>query len=64
MVAVVDGKDRPGKAEIDAETVGLAVGRDFLGMGDDSTRIFRSDLKYLQVSMSVGIASMKVQRVP
>ena len=49
MVAVVDGEDRPGKAEIGTETVGLAVGRDFLGVGDNSPRIFRDDLKYLQV---------------
>ena len=49
MVSVVDDKDCPGKAEIDAETVGLAVGRDFLGMGDNGTRIFRGDLEHLQV---------------
>ena len=49
MVAVVDGEDRPGKAEIGTETVGLAVGRDFLGVGDNGTRIFRSDLEHLQV---------------
>ena len=67
MVSVVDGEDRPGKAEIGTETVGLAVGRDFLGVGDNSTRIFRSDLEHLQVvnryTYTVGIASMKVQRV-
>ena len=49
MVSVVDGEDRPGKAEIGTETVGLAVGWDFLGMGDHSPRIFRGDLEYLQV---------------
>ena len=49
MVSVVDGKDCPSKAEIDAKTVGLAVGRDFLGMGDNSTCFLRGDLEYLQV---------------
>ena len=49
MVSVIDGKDCPGKAEIDVETVGLAVGRDFLGVGDNSPRFFRGDLEYLQV---------------
>ena len=49
VVSVVDGEDRPGKAEIGTETVGLAVRWDFLGMGDNGTRIFRGDLEHLQV---------------
>ena len=49
MVAVVDGEDRPGKAEIGVETIGLAVEWDFLGVGDNSPRFFRGDLEYLQV---------------
>ena len=49
MVPVINGEDRPSKAEIDAKAIGLAVGRDFLGMGDNSPRIFRGDLEHLQV---------------
>src|SRR5699024_10010978 len=49
MLAVVHRQDHPVKVEIDAQPLGLPVGRDFHREGDNSPRFVPRDLEYLQV---------------
>ena len=54
MVAVIDDKDGSGETEIDGETVRSAVGRLFLGMGDDGLGMPGGYLEDLQVILLAG----------
>ena len=54
MVAIIDDKDGSGETKIDGETVRPAVGRLFLGMGDDGLEMLGGYLEDLQVILLDG----------
>ena len=54
MVSVIDDKDGSGETKIDGETVRSAVGRLFLGMGENGLGVLGRYLEDLQVILLVG----------
>ena len=61
MVAVIDDKDGSGETKIDGEMVCSAVGRLFLGMGEDGLGMLGGYLEDLQV---IPLAGHLVDTVP